>query len=174
LIPIDTSRIKFLRMRPANFPTIRLSQMANLIFNSRQLFSKILDTASSIQDTEKLLNAVASEYWKTRYTFQDDKHEESDKKVGKTAVHHIIINTIVPILYVYGKKMREEKYCDQAIQLLHALPAEKNKYTSEFAAIGYAPFNAFQSQAIIEQFTSLCANKKCLECSLGFKVVKGK
>jgi hypothetical protein len=172
LVAMNATRFKFMRMRPANFPTLRIAQLASLIHHASQLMSKVLETSHDVKLLEKLFDAQASEFWQSHYTFNDDVHKLSKKSFGKTSIHGIIINTVCPILYQYGKYMGEEKYCEQAIQLLQNLPAEKNKFTDVFSDIGYKPENAFQSQAIIQQYQHYCAPKNCLRCTVGFSLVK--
>jgi hypothetical protein len=172
LVAMDATRFKFMRMRPANFPTLRIAQLASLIHHASQLMSKVLDASHDVKLLEKLFDAQASSFWESHFTFKDDEHKPSKKSFGKTAIHGIIINTVCPILYQYGKYLGEEKYCEQAIQLLQNLPAEKNKYIDVFAKMNYAPENAFQSQAMIQQYKEYCMPKKCLQCAVGFSVVK--
>jgi hypothetical protein len=169
---MDAARFKFLRMRPANFPSIRIAQFASLIHQSSALISKVLEASSDLQKLEKLFDAQASTFWQQHYTFTDDAHETQTKSLGKTSICGIIINTVCPVLYQYGKYIGEQKYCEQAINLLQQLPAEKNKFIAVFEQVVYAPKNAFQSQAMLQQFQYYCAPKKCLQCSIGFGLLK--
>ena len=172
LVPMDAARFKFLRMRPANFPSIRIAQLASLIHQASALMSKVLAASSDLQKLEKLFDAQASTFWQQHYTFAEETHEQQTKSLGKASIHGIIINTVCPVLYQYGKYIGEQKYCEQAINLLQQLPAEKNKFITVFEQVGYTPKNAFQSQAMLQQFQFYCAPKKCLQCSIGFGLLK--
>jgi Protein of unknown function (DUF2851) len=172
LVPMDATRFKFMRMRPANFPSIRIAQFANLIFQSSQLLSKVLDSCFDLKLLLKLFDAEASTFWQNHYTFLDEAHVTKIKNVGKSTISHIIINTVCPIIYEYGKYMGETKYCEAAIQLLHELPAEKNKFTEVFSSVNYKATSAFQSQAMLQQYQMYCTPKKCLQCAIGFSIIK--
>jgi Protein of unknown function (DUF2851) len=172
LMPMDPTRFKFSKMRPANFPTIRIAQFASLIHNAHQLLSKVLEACADVNALVKLFNAQASGFWQQHFTFGDDAHEVATKSLGKTSVHGILINTVCPMLFQYGKYMGEQKFCDAAIQILQQIPAEKNKYTNIFSEINYTPSNALQSQAMIQQYLHYCAPKKCLQCAIGFRLMK--
>lgn len=167
-IPVQSWR--FLRMRPANFPTIRLAQFSALMSSSAHLFSKILEV-ETVKDIEALFQISPQEYWKTHYTF-DKISEEKTKKLGKSTVHLLIINTIVPFLFLYGKQKAEEDYKNKALRLLEELKAEKNLITKGWQQLGMKPDSAYQSQALLELKNEYCTHKKCLTCAIGAKILK--
>ena len=169
LKPIEESLWKFLRLRPIGFSTIRIAQFAMLIHNSSHLFSKILE-ARSHKETERFFNFGASEYWDTHYTF-GNLSEQKAKYAGKDFVNNIIINTIVPFLFVYGKKKGKSKHIENAFKLLESLPSEKNSIITKWRETGINSKTAFQSQALIELKNSFCFQKKCLNCGIGNKIL---
>ena len=170
LEPIDKVNWKFMRLRPANFPTIRIAQFAQLIFQSAHLFSKILE-AENVEALEKLFQIEPSDYWKTHYTF-DNESEEKPKKLGKTAIHLFIINTIAPFLFVYGRQKAETAFQDKALALLESLKPEKNSIIDGWKNLGVKPESAAQTQALLQLKNEYCNQKRCLECSVGATILR--
>ena len=168
---IDSHLWKFLRLRPSNFPTIRISQFAALIHNSAHLFSQILEVKSP-EDIRKLLNVGASEYWLTHYSF-DKKSPRKSKVLGIEGVNSTIINTIVPFLFIYGKSNAEEKYVEASLNLLEKIEAEQNSIIANWKRAGIRATTAYQSQALLQLKNEYCSAKRCLECSLGAKLLQG-
>lgn len=169
LKPVD-GELFFLRMRPANFPTIRLAQLAMLIHNSEHLFSKIKD-ASSILDIKKMFDLEANDYWHYHYSF-DEQTDYKVKKLGRQMIDNLIINTIVPILFSYGLHHEDEFYKEKAIKWLEEVSPEKNAITKGFEALNYTNKNAFDSQAFIQLKNEYCNHKRCLECTIGNSLMK--
>jgi hypothetical protein len=155
----------FLRMRPANFPTIRLAQLAMLIHNSEHLFSKVKET-ESISEVKQMLSLEANDYWYYHYTF-DEKTGYKIKKLGAKMVNNIIINTIIPILFSYGLYQSDEYFKEKSIKWLEQIAPEKNAITKGFENLGYANKSAFDSQAFIELKKHYCNEKFCLKCAIG-------
>jgi hypothetical protein len=162
--------VHFLRMRPGNFPTIRLSQLAVLIQNSAHLFSKILET-EKVSEIKKIFDVTANDYWHYHYRF-DEASAFKKKTIGKDMIENVIINTIVPVLFVYGLYHKEEKYKSKAILWLEELSAEVNSITKGFAALKLQNESAFDSQAFIELKTQYCDHKRCLQCAIGNALLK--
>jgi hypothetical protein len=169
LQPVD-GELFFLRMRPANFPTIRLAQLAMLIHNSEHLFSKIKETLS-VYDVKKMFALEANDYWHYHYTF-DEKTEQKIKSLGRQMIDNIIINTIVPILFCYGLHHEEEVYKEKAINWLEKIAPEKNAITKGFEALHYLNKNAFDSQALIQLKNEYCYKKLCLQCAIGNSLIR--
>jgi hypothetical protein len=162
--------VYFLRMRPANFPTIRLSQLAQIIFTSSHLFSKIKN-ASSMTEVYKMFDVTANDYWHYHYTFENETGFKQ-KPLGKQMIGNIIINTVLPILYAYGWYNNDEVFQNKAINWALALPAEKNNITKGFEDLGMQNKNAHDSQAYIQLYNNYCSKKKCLQCAIGNKILK--
>ena len=160
----------FLRMRPANFPTIRLAQLAILIHNSSHLFSKI-KAADSVDLIKALLNVTANDYWHYHYRF-DEPGDYHPKQLGNQMVDNIIINTVVPILFAYGTLHGDEAIKDKAIQYLEKIKPEKNTITEQWKKYGVLNKSALDSQALIELKNNYCNNFKCLQCAVGNSVLK--
>jgi hypothetical protein len=170
LIPVESSLWKFMRLHPPNFPTIRISQFANLTFSSSHLFSKTLEVDSADQLIQ-LLQTETSDYWQTHYRF-DKITPKKKKKLGADTINTIIINTIVPFLFIYGKERSEEKFCDQALSFLEKLESEKNSIVSKWNSIGITVKNAYETQALLQLKNEYCSKKKCLQCGVGSALLK--
>lgn len=148
---IDQHLWKFLRLRPASFPTIRLSQFAHLINRSESLFSRMLE-CSDPTDYDELFKVSASEYWQTHYIFGKST-SPSSKVLGKSSIDGILINTIAPFLFVYGSQ-KDEIFREKALQLLESLQGENNSIIENWRKIGMITSSAFYTQALIEQTPS--------------------
>ncbi len=170
LVGIDKHLWKLSRMRPVNFPTIRIAQFAALIHQSSHLFSKII-AAEHPNELIKLFKVAASPFWDGHYTFDAATHQLK-KNIGKAAIENLIINTIVPFIFVYGKHYGNEDKCELAIELLEKLSPEKNTITQLWTLAGVKPNNALQSQALIELKNNHCDQKKCLQCGIGHFIIK--
>ncbi|MEP7251040.1 MAG: DUF2851 family protein [Ginsengibacter sp.] len=160
----------FLRMRPASFPTIRLAQLAMLIYNSEHLFSKIKE-AHSVGEVRAMLDVKANDYWNYHYIF-DEETDYKEKNLGSQMINNIIINTVVPVLFAYGSHHDEKSHREKAINWLENLTAEKNSITKGFEQLGLSNKNAFDSQALIQLKNEYCNKKFCLRCSIGNALLK--
>ncbi|HXS56804.1 MAG TPA: DUF2851 family protein [Hanamia sp.] len=169
LAPVDGA-LFFLRMRPANFPTIRLAQLAMLIHQSEHLFSRIKET-DSLVEIKKMFELIANDYWHYHYNFDEEK-EYKEKTLGKQMVDNIIINTVVPMLFSYGLHHNEEHFKEKAIGWLSEISAEKNAITTGFEKLGFANKNALDSQALLQLKNEYCDPKFCLSCSIGNSIFK--
>lgn len=161
----------FLRMRPANFPTLRLAQLAVLICQSSHLFSKIVEERS-LAAVKKLLDVTANDYWHYHYMF-DERSDFKKKKLGGQMINNILINTIVPVLFAYGLHHNKQQYKDKAIVWLESISSEKNAITKGFEALKFSNKNSFDSQAYIQLKNVYCNNRRCLECAIGNSLLKG-
>lgn len=160
----------FLRMRPANFPTVRLAQLAMLIHQGTHLFSIIKET-ENVRDIEKLLAVTANDYWHYHYSL-DEAGGFKKKILGKQMIQNILINTVVPVLYAYGYMHSNEAYKRKAIQWMETLAAEQNSILKGFDILKIANNNAFDSQALIQLKNEYCNYKYCLQCAVGNWILK--
>ncbi|WP_301922657.1 DUF2851 family protein [Ferruginibacter sp.] len=160
----------FLRMRPANFPSVRLAQLAMLINRSLHLFS-VLREAETLKEIKDLLNVTANDYWHYHYVF-DEATAFKEKHLGTQMINNIFINTIIPIVFAYGLYNKEEGYKEKAMQWLEQTAAEKNNITNAYSLLGIQNKNAFNSQALIQLKNEYCNRKRCLECAVGNSLLK--
>jgi hypothetical protein len=168
---IDPSLWKFLRMRPQNFPTIRLAQFTALLLKHADLFSRLLETNSFPAHFSLFQHLPVHPYWEEHYHF-NKKTNSVSTQIGKSSIENILINTICLFLYVYGKYTDQERYIDKAFDLLNFLPAEKNVIVEKYKLAGMHLDSAFQSQAVLQLNKSYCSQKKCLNCNIGIKILK--
>lgn len=162
--------LHFLRMRPGNFPSIRLAQLAILITQSTHLFSKIKE-AASVAEIKNWLNVTANDYWHYHYRF-DEPSSFRMKKTGEAMTGNIIINTICPVLFAWGTYHQDVHYKNKSLSWLQELAPEKNAITKGFQQLGIENKNACESQALIELKNEYCNKKRCLECAAGHAILK--
>ena len=162
--------VHFLRMRPGNFPCIRLAQLAKLIQRSSRLFSKV-KSASTLAQLKGLLTVTANDYWHYHYRF-DETSAFKEKVLGRQMIDNVIINTIVPVVFAYGYLQQEQSYKNKALQWLEGTTAEQNSITRQWAALGLTNASAHDSQAYIELTKAYCRNKNCLSCAAGAAILK--
>ncbi len=170
LTPLAAVQWKFLRLRPANFPTVRLAQFASLVHRSAHLFSKILE-AESVRAMEHLIDAEPGDYWLTHYQL-DKPSAKRSKRPGIDFIHLLIINTIVPFLFHYGREKGLEDLQKRALLLLESVPPEANTIIEGWADLGTKSRNAYQTQALLQLKTRYCDPKRCLECGVGLNILK--
>jgi hypothetical protein len=170
LEPMDGSLWKFAKLRPQNFPTIRIAQFANLVHHSSHLFNKITHN-SEVGEIKAFFDVQGSLYWSDHFRF-DKPSSTKTKKLGTDAIENILINTIAPLKFVYGSENGDNEIRDQAISILFELSAEHNNITQKWTNAGIKPQNAGESQALIELKKYYCTPKKCLNCAIGHNLVR--
>lgn len=168
---IEVSMWKFMRMRPQNFPTLRLAQFSALIVKAHHLFSKVMEISSVAELRGLFENLPINDYWKTHYHFKKAT-KGVNTQIGKTSVDNILLNTVALFLFAYGKHTGTQFYVSRAIKLLETLPPEQNAITDKFSQAGVIIDNAFASQGILQLKKHYCDQKKCLSCGIGIKILK--
>ena len=170
LIPMDASLWRFLRLRPANFPHIRIAQLACLYHRAYGLLSRIMET-ETLQGVRDILKGGTSEYWLTHYTFGGSSPSRP-KTLSNTSLDLLIINTVVTFLYAYGLHKGNRVLCVRAGSFLEELKAENNYITRMWEQCGMKASNAADSQALIQLKKEYCDKKKCLYCRIGYEYLK--
>jgi hypothetical protein len=170
LKPIPTALWKMARMRPQNFPPLRLAQLAALIFEASNLFSKIIE-ANDLKSVIKLFEAMPSNYWQTHYRL-DATSNKAKKKMGVSTIENIIINTIIPVMFAYSKYKNNFELQNKALNWLEQIPSEQNSIITDWKQLQIKPGNASDSQALIELKNEYCQPKKCCECLIGMNLMK--
>ena len=171
LTGIDLSLWKFLRMRPQNFPTLRLAQFAALVSASNHLFSKVLEV-KNVKDLRLLFdNLPVNIFWQTHYHFNKEA-EKVGLQLGQSSIDNILINTVSLFLFAYGKYTGQANYQTRAFYLLESIAAENNNIISQYLAAGLIAENAYQTQALLQLRKNYCNEKKCLNCGIGLKILK--
>ncbi|MBB3186467.1 DUF2851 family protein [Microbacter margulisiae] len=169
LKPLDGHLWNMLRLRPVNFPTVRIAQLAALIHQSSKLFSKLLEN-QKINYISSLFCCEPSNYWQTHYSFCHTSRA-SKKPLGDKTISLLIINTVIPFLFLYGKHKDNLCLQENALELLEKIPAERNHILDGWKALNIKVVSSFDSQALIQLKMNYCDLKKCLQCRIGHVVL---
>lgn len=169
LSPIDSSIWNFLRLRPANFPTVRLAQLASFIYTHKRIFATILN-AKTLTEIYKIFNINTSDYWKTHYHFSKNSTKKS-KSIGKSKIDIIIINAITPLLFLYSKYKNEEHIIEKTLNWLHKMKPENNNVVGKWKSLNLPVENAVDSQALLQLKNNYCNFKRCLDCRIGKNIL---
>jgi hypothetical protein len=161
--------VQFFKHRPDNFPTIRLSQLANLYHEQQNLFSKVA-TLTSLEAIYELFQVSAAPYWLTHYQF-DKESPKKKKAISKSFVDLIVLNTIIPLQFAYAKSQGKE-VSEDLITVLHEVQSEKNSIIDKFNSFGLKAKNAFESQSLLQLKNEYCNKNRCLECAVGMELLK--
>lgn len=167
---IESHLWKFMRLRPVNFPTVRISQFAALIHVSQNLLSKIIEI-ENVDKLKELFKVNASEYWDAHYNFNKISKKTAVKELGETSANILIINVVIPFLFVYGEKQNKHYLKNRALDFLEQLPPENNSIIKKWHGLGIQAHSAFESQALLQLKNCYCEPKKCLNCHIGVKLV---
>ena len=160
----------FLRMRPVNFPSIRLAQLAKLIHTSSHLFSTIKE-AQSLEEIKDLFMQTTSDYWLYHYRIGDKEGNYAEKKIGIDKFENIVINTVSPILFAYGIYTQNQDIKNKSVEWLQLVHKEKNIILSHWKNYGVNFKNALHSQGLIELKNEYCDKKNCLNCHVGKSIL---
>lgn len=172
LQPLDKHIFRNLRIRPASSPYIRIAQLSMLLQNIQGLFAKILES-KDLGKIRLLFHVNASEYWQTHYIFGEESTRKN-KFIGDMSLDVMIINTVIPLIFFYGKKVDDENYINRAMDFLELIKPESNSIIKQFSSYGILSENAFHSQALIQLKREYCEKKKCLYCRFGYKMLSEK
>lgn len=173
LEPVDGALWKFYRLRPCTFPTVRISQFADLMSRTTNLFSSLLQM-TDVKEMETFFGCEAAPYWNDHYLFDSESPKSGRKRMGRMQADIIIINAWVPLLFAYGCERGQQQYKDQAIGLLQQLKAESNAVIRRWQQAGISPDNAAESQALIQLDKNYCSPRRCIECRIGYQILKHK
>ena len=161
--------VQFFKHRPDNFPTIRLSQLANVYHLHQNLFSKII-SATTVSEVYNLFAVSVSQYWQSHYQF-DKESPKKKKPLSKSFIDLLIINTIIPIQFAYAKSQGKE-ISENLIELLREVAPESNSIIEKFASFGIKSKNAFETQSLLQLKNEYCNHSKCLDCAIGIELLK--
>ena len=171
LSPIGDYLWRFYCLRPSSFPTIRISQLADLMSQTKNLFATLLHM-TEVKDIEHLFNRQAAPYWDNHYQFDRATARSSAKHLGRMQADLLIINAWVPLLFIYGVDHGQQHYKDQALHLLAQLAPENNAVIRRWQAAGICPASAAESQALLQLDGNYCSQRRCLECRIGYQLLK--
>ena len=169
LNPIPSGLWKLSKLRPSNFPTIRIAQLATWLTKHEDIFSSLIEIKSK-KAVFDFFQSDVSNYWITHYNFNKEGKPKS-KKLGKTSIETIYINAVIPLQYSYGVYKNDKKVESNIEKSLTELSPEKNSILNEWNSIGVEFKSANETQGAIEQFNNMCNHKKCLHCSIGKNIL---
>ncbi len=169
LLPVANGHFQFFRMRPTNFPTIRIAQLVALFYKHQNLFSKLM-AINKIEDFYKLLSVEVNDFWKTHYTFETES-KKSVKKLTKSFIDLLLINTVIPLRFVYEQSRGEVKQ-ENIVRLLQQIKPEKNSIITKFSDLKVVSKNAIESQALLELKNNYCTKRLCLHCAIGNSLLR--
>ncbi len=167
--PMVTAQWKFGKMRPANFPTVRIAQFACLLHTHPQLFAVLIET-DNIKTLKKKIRTPVGDYWQSHYDFNKINKRKTEM-IGITSFENLLINTVAPLLAAYSSYTANQVYMDRAIALLESLSPESNRVTRKWETQNIEIKNAFESQAFIHLFKHYCQKRKCLQCNVGVELL---
>ncbi len=170
LTPMPPGSWHFMRMRPSNFPTVRLAQLASLIVKVYPLFRRFAEARDMATITE-MLDLEVSSWWRTHYTF-DTEARRPPGKPGKHFLQLLVINGLAPFLFVYAGYREDEVLRRRALDWLLDIPAERNRIISNWDAVGWKAHSAFESQALIQLHNAYCSRLRCLQCAVGHALLR--
>ena len=169
LMPIHGWLWKFCRLRPVNFPTVRISQFSALLSTAGGLFSRTLD-ADDIRQLKDLFGVSASSYWDNHYVF-GKKSKKISKKTGTQATDIFLINAVIPLIFIYGRFHDNHDVCEKALTFLEEISPETNSITRDWESAGIEAESAFYTQALLQLTDEYCRKRRCLECRIGCKLI---
>ena len=161
--------VTFFKHRPDNFPTVRFSQLANLIHDRNNLFSAIIE-AKSTKEIYDIFNIGVSVYWETHFQF-DNLSPKKEKKLSKSFIDLIIINTIIPLKFAFAKSKSIDN-TEYLIDILNTVKPESNGIISKFKSFGIDAKDAFVTQSLLQLKNEYCNNARCMDCAVGMDLLK--
>ena len=170
--PIDFRLWRFLRLRPQNFPHIRLAQLANLYYQQKAGLSQLID-CETLDELKNVFSSQVTPYWETHYTFGSESAKNA-KHLSVGSINLLMINTAIPMLFAYGRHQSKEVLCDRAFEFLEQLKAENNHIIRMWQQVGLPVKSAGDSQALIQLKKEYCDKKDCLRCRFGYEYLKRK
>ncbi len=168
LTPIDGSMWKMLRMRPQNFPHLRIAQFAALLHQSEFLFSRVIEE-NDLNQLRQLFAVSPSDYWKNHYRFASQS-PSNEASMGKSAIDILLINSVVPYKFAYSKSRNNVQGQNSAFALLDTIPAEKNNIVARWKLLGFKIKTASESQLFIHLYQNYCLLNRCMNCDIGWQI----
>lgn len=162
---------KFLRLRPAQFPTIRIAQLASLYHFRPHWFSHLIEK-NTLDDYYHFFQTDVSDFWKNHFHFKWDSKKTESRKIGKSTIDILLINVICPTMFAYGSMYAKPSLCEYAFHLLQSIQAEENHVSKMWKSYNFALEHAGHSQAGIQLYQAYCVQKKCTRCLIGAAILK--
>ncbi len=171
LTPLQAGVVKFARVRPQAFPTVRLAKLAAALHSNTKLFGRIMEQPE-LRTLQEIFATVPSEYWQHHFRFEERTEKKMNHNFSEATLNSLVLNAVCPVLFSYGRYKSEEKYCDKALELLQQIPVEKNNITTLFQNFGFKLQSAYDSQAVIQLKKEYCESYSCARCPIGNDILK--
>ncbi len=168
---MEASAWRFLRLRPADFPTLRIAQLAAFLHRYGDPWAAVPELGSE-KDLEGIFEVSASDYWRFHCKFGKERKRKASGRVGKEMKRRLVINALVPFLFFYGEKWGRPERKEQALSILESLPPEEDRVQRQWKSLGIVPDNASRSQGTMELMESYCDPRNCLKCAIGHRIMK--
>ena len=168
---INPSQWKFARMRPQGFPYMRIAQLAKSYHTGQVNLSRLIG-AQTVEDVRNMFDVQVSDYWQSHYSFSDVEVQPGNRSLSTATKDLIIINSVVPLLFAYGRYKADEGMCQRAIELLEQLKSENNSVIDTWHEAGVESRSAAESQALLQLTTRYCEPKDCLHCRFGYEYIR--
>ena len=168
--PMNFATWRFLRLRPQNFPHIRIAQLAQLYYDRKSGLSELLE-CKTVEAVQQLLSTHVTPYWETHYVFGAES-PKSTKHLSRSSLNLLTINTAVPMLFAVGRHRQKEELCDRAFDFLEQLKAEQNHIVRMWKECGLEAASAGDSQALIQLKREYCDKRDCLRCRFGYEYLR--
>jgi len=171
LEPMPSQSWKLMRLRPDNFPAVRLVQLSSIYYKYGSLAQRIIE-AESVEELFLLFENIipGHDYWKNHYTLKKSSPEK-DKRLGKPRIRVILINAIVPFLFALASYSKNDVFKTKAFHILESLKPELNVITRKFVPLGFGLKSALDSQGLIGLKKEYCDSFQCLHCKIGVNIL---
>lgn len=163
---------KFMRVRPSNYPTIRLAQLAAILHSNPHLFSSILHEVKGIHTFKEHFNFKISSYWQYHYHLGKETSKKQNRELSPIILNLLAINFLVPLWYAYGQFTADPGWQEKCFDLLQEIAPEKNQIINKFEVLNWKAKNAFDTQGMIGLHNNYCLHKKCLDCKIGQNLLR--
>ena len=162
----------FMGVRPSNFPTLRIAQLASILSNAPNLLQAIMEDSRGFPAFKKLLQVTPSDYWQYHFSFGKPAERKVSKGISDSVLQLLIINFVIPLWFAYGRYFQQSEWQERCFDLLQEVAAENNHIIKKFQSAGWNPSNSFDSQGMIGLYKNYCKPKKCLQCKVAQSLIK--
>lgn len=170
--PMKRQHWTFMGVRPSNFPTLRIAQLASILSKAPNLLQSVMQDSHDLAGFKRLLKVNSSDYWQYHYNFGKPSERQTSAGISSTVLELLVINYVIPLWFAYGRYFEEPDWQERCFDLLQEISSEKNHIITKFQSYGWPAGNAFDSQGMIGLFKNNCQPKKCLQCKIAQALIK--
>jgi hypothetical protein len=170
--PLLRQHWTFMGVRPSNFPSLRIAQLASILSNAPGLLQAVMEESRNFSGFKKLLKVKPGEYWHSHYNFGKPTEKQASKGISETVLELLVLNFVIPLWFAYGRYFEQQEWQERCFDLLQEIPAENNYIIRMFLESGWVTQNGFDSQGMIGLYKNYCQPKKCLQCKIAQSLIK--